>query len=166
MNSSQNKLKFKRIVLVGHSFGGIFANVFTYYHPELIAGVSFNAVSNISANLGFLAYTASSYGTVAEMCNRDWSKLKNINDIDFQLNFQKNARKEVSHFNQNWCSEKIFILQRKYLRKELWNTSTILFQMILMRQRCPFDIEELSLEMHLKYILKLNFRLDIDFQKF
>ena len=50
-------LKFKRIVLVGHSFGAILSQAIVYHYPELIAGVSFNAFSNIAVHLGFLAYT-------------------------------------------------------------------------------------------------------------
>ena len=81
--------------MVGHSFGGILANAITYYHPELIAGVSFNAVSNIAPHLGFLAYTNTSYGIVMEMLNQDLKKIKIINDVDFQLNFKDKANKEV-----------------------------------------------------------------------
>ena len=52
-------LKFKRIILVGHSFGAILGQAFVYHHPDLIAGVNFNWNSNIPVHLGFLAYTNS-----------------------------------------------------------------------------------------------------------
>jgi pimeloyl-ACP methyl ester carboxylesterase len=92
----RDKLMFDRIIIVGHSFGGIIANAITYYYPDLVAGVSFNSVSNVSAHLGFLAYTGSSYGVLSEYYGQDWKWIKrNINDIDFQLNYQKIAKKEV-----------------------------------------------------------------------
>lgn len=72
----RDKLGFERIILVGHSFGGIIANAIAYYYPELVAGVNFNAVSNISAHLGFLAYTGSSYGVLSEVYGKDWKWIK------------------------------------------------------------------------------------------
>ncbi|CAI2368530.1 unnamed protein product [Moneuplotes crassus] len=92
------KLKFKRIVLVGHSFGGIFSNAFCYYKEELVAGVSFNAISNISSHLGFLAYTQSSYGIMYQMCDEDWKNLPDLNDRDFQKKYQEIANKQVEDY--------------------------------------------------------------------
>lgn len=90
-------LGFKRIVIVGHSFGAIMAQPLTYYYSDVIAGVCINAASTKATHLGFLAYTNASFGVMADIYKMDWEYVqKNINDIDFQLKFQSTCKKEVN----------------------------------------------------------------------
>lgn len=145
------KLKFERFIVVGHSFGGIIANAIAYYYPDLVAGVSFNAVSNIASHLGFWAYTGSSYGLISDLYNNDYKYIeKNINDIDFQLHFQRSAKKMVLT-----CSHTIFrsvsftLTRRKLMVKP--SISTMLSLMTHMKPLFHSATAELCTERVLKY---------------